>query len=133
MRGSLLIVFFIWSGFSFGQDSFISQRPFSSNILSYNNSTTSVSFSGYYRFLGFVRKQEETFPNNSGKTFVINSGDFYREPMFLLKLNGKTKDNINFGADLMFNSLYKGPSEELTQALSLNLGLNLSTSINTRH
>ncbi len=133
MRGSLLIVFFIWSGFSFGQDSFISQRPFSSNILSYNNSTTSVSFSGYYRFLGFVRKQEETFPNNSGKTFVINSGDSYREPMFLLKLNGKTKDNINFGADLMFNSLYKGPSEELTQALSLNLGLNLSTSINTRH
>ena len=68
MRGSMLIVFFIWAGSSFGQDTFISQKPFSSNILSYDNSTTSVSFSGYYRFLGFVRNQEETFPNNSGKT-----------------------------------------------------------------
>ena len=133
MRGSFLIIFFMWVGSSFSQDTIINQKPFSSNILSFKNPSTSISFSGYYRFLGFVRNQQETFPNNSGKTVVISSGDPYREPMFLLKLNGKTRDNIMFGADLMLNSLYKGPSAEFTQALTLNLGLNLSTSIATNH
>ena len=130
MRGSFLIIFFIWGGSSFGQDT-IKQKPFSSNILSFKNPSTSISFSGYYRFLGFVRNQQETFPNNSGKTLAISSGDAYREPMFLLKLNGKNRDNITFGADLMLNSLYKGPSAELTQNLTLNLGLNIATSITT--
>ena len=133
MRGSFLIIFFMWGGSSFSQDTIIKQKPFSSNILSFKNPSSSISFSGYYRFLGFVRNQQETFPNNSGKTVVISSGDPYREPMFLLKLNGKTRDNIMFGADLMLNSLYKGPSAEFTQALTLNLGLNLSTSIATNH
>ncbi|MAJ90483.1 MAG: hypothetical protein CMD08_04325 [Flavobacteriales bacterium] len=123
----------MWVGSSFSQDTISSQKPFSSNILSFKNPTSSISFSGYYRFLGFVRNQQETFPNNSGKTFVISSGDAYREPMLLLKINGKTKDNITFGADLMLNSLYKGPSEEFTKDLTLNLGLNLSTSIPTNH
>ena len=133
MRRLLWFILFIWGGSSFSQDTNMVQKPFSSNILSYNKPTSSISFSGYYRFLGFVRNQQETFPNNSGKTFVINSGDYYREPMFLLKLNGKTRDNITFGADLMLNSLYKGPSAELTQNLTLNLGLNLSTSISTNY
>ena len=133
MRGSFLIVFFIWMLSCSAQDTIISQKPFSSNILSVKNPSSSISFSGYYRFLGFVRNQQETFPNNSGKTVVISSGDAYREPMFLLKLNGNTRDNIKFGADLMLNSLYKGSSPNFTQALTLNLGLNLSTSIATRH
>ena len=133
MRRLLWFILFIWGGSSFSQDTNMVQKPFSSNILSYNKPTSSISFTGYYRFLGFVRNQQETFPNNSGKTFVINSGDYYREPMFLLKLNGKTRDNITFGADLMLNSLYKGPSAELTQNLTLNLGLNLSTSISTNY
>ena len=117
---------------SFGQDTINNQKPFSSNILSIKNPSTSISFSGYYRFLGFVRNQQETFPNNSGKTLVITSGDAYREPMFLLKLNGKTRDNITFGADLMINSLYKGPSSA-PQPLTLDLGLNMSSSITTKH
>ena len=133
MRGSFLIIFFIWAGSSFSQDTTINQKPFSSNILSFKNPSSSITFSGYYRFLGFVRNQQETFPNNSGKTVVISSGDAYREPMFLLKMNGKTRDNIAFGADLMLNSLYKGPSPDLTQDLTLNLGLNLSTSIATNY
>ena len=133
MRRSFLIIFFLWAGSSFSQDTIINQKTFSSNVLSFKNPSSSISFSGYYRFLGFVRNQLETFPNNSGKTVVISSGDAYREPMFLLKLKGNTKDNITFGADLMFNSLYKGPSADLTQALTLNLGLNLSTSIATKH
>ncbi|MAO71766.1 MAG: hypothetical protein CMD02_04570 [Flavobacteriales bacterium] len=116
-----------------GQDTIVEQKPFSSNILSFKNPSSSISFSGYYRFLGFVRNQQETFPNNSGKTLVISSGDAYREPMFLLKIIGKTRDNINFGADLMMNSLYKGPSPEYTQDLTLNLGLNLAASINTNN
>ncbi len=131
MRGSFLIIFFMWGGSSFSQDTVINSKSFSSNILSFKNSSSSISFSGYYRFLGFVRNQRETFPNNSGKTVVIRSGDSYREPMFLLKLNGKTKDKIKFGADLMLNSLYKGPSTQFSQDLTLNLGLNLSTSIAT--
>ena len=53
--------------------------------------------------------------------------------MFLLKLNGKTRDNITFGADFMLNSLYKGPSPDLIQNLTLNLGLNLTTSITTKY
>ena len=93
MRGSLLIILFIWAGASFSQDT-LNQKSFSSNILSFKNPSSSISFSGYYRFLGFVRNQQETFPNNSGKTVVIRSGDGYREPMFLLRLNGKTRDNI---------------------------------------
>jgi len=134
MRGSFfLIIFFMWAGSSYSQDTTINQKSFSSNILSYKNPTSSISFSGYYRFLGFIRNQQEAFPNNSGKTLVISSGDAYREPMFLLKLNGKNRDNITFGADLMLNSLYKGPSPNLTQSLTLNLGLNLSTSIATKN
>lgn len=132
MKSALLFIFFTWAGISFAQDTINKQNSFSSNILSFNNPSSSISFSGYYRFLGFVRNQNETFPNNSGKTLVISSGDAYREPMLLLKLNGKTRDNITFGADFMLNSLYKGPSLEFTQALTLNLGLNLSTSISTK-
>ena len=37
-------------------------------------------------FLGFVRNQKDVFPNNSGKTLAILSGDQFREPMLLLKL-----------------------------------------------
>ena len=133
MRKFFLFIFFLWAGSSYAQDTIPKQKSFSSNVLSFKNPSSSISFSGYYRFLGFVRNQKETFPNNSGKTVVISSGDAYREPMFLLKLNGKTRDNIRFGADLMLNSLYKGPSSDFTQALTLNLGLNLSTSINTKH
>ena len=133
MRGSILIIFFMWVGSSFSQDTIIYHKSFSSNILSYKNPSTSISFSGYYRFLGFVRNQQETFPNNSGKTLMISSGDAYREPMFLLKLNGKTKEKITFAADFMLNSLYKGSSSDFTQPLTLNLGLNLSTSISTNH
>ena len=133
MRRSFWFFFLMWAGSSFAQDATIKQKSFSSNSLSYKNPSTSISFTGYYRFLGFVRNQQETFPNNSGKTLVISSGDAYREPMFLLKLNGKTRDNITFGADLMLNSLYKGPSEDLIQNLTLNLGLNLTTSINTKY
>ena len=133
MRGTVCFIFFMWAGSSFSQDTIVKQKPFSSNILSFKNPSSSISFSGYYRFLGFVRNQQETFPNNSGKTLVISSGDAYREPIFLFKLNGKTRDDIRFGADLMLNSLYKGPSAEFTQDLTLNLGLNLSTSISTNH
>ena len=133
MRRSFWFFFLMLAASSFAQDKIIKQKSFSSNSLSYKNPSTSISFTGYYRFLGFVRNQQETFPNNSGKTLVIRSGDAYREPMVLLKLNGKTRDNISFGADLMLNSLYKGPSADLTQALTLNLGLNLTTSFATNY
>tara|TARA_Y100000589_G_scaffold327298_1_gene368842 strand:+ start:223 stop:2109 length:1887 start_codon:yes stop_codon:yes gene_type:complete len=102
---------------------------FSSNQFLQKKPVDQLVFSGSYRFLGFVRSQQEVFPNNSGKTTAIISGDYFREPMLLLKVKGKTKDDISFGADLMINSLYKGP--EYSNSLTLDLGLNLKTSIKT--
>ena len=128
---SLCFIFLLQLGLLFGQDSSRFSSPFTSHAVSHKNPSSSIGFTGFYRFLGFVRNQSETFPNNSGKTTAIVVGDYYREPMFLLKLNGKTRDNITFGADLMMNSLYKGPSEDNLSPLTLNLGLNLKTSIIT--
>ena len=129
LRYSLCFFFSLQLGLFFGQDSSRFSSPFSSNINSLKNPSSSISFAGFYRFLGFVRNQTKTFPNNSGKTTAIVVGDYYREPMFLLKLNGKTRDNISFGADLMINSLYKGPSQGNLSPLTLELGLNLKTNI----
>ena len=128
---SLCFIFLLQLGLLLGQDSSLFSSPFTSNTVSHKKPSNSIGFTGFYRFLGFVRNQTETFPNNSGKTTAIVVGDYYREPMFLLKLNGKTKDNISFGADLMMNSLYKGPSDNNLSLLTLNLGLNLKTSIIT--
>ncbi len=103
---------------------------FNSNIENIKSNSSSISFAGSYRFLGFVRNQKEVFPNNSGKTTAILSGDNFREPMLLLKLKGLTKDKISFGADFMLNSPYKGP-ENVNSQLTLELGLNLRTSFST--
>ena len=127
---SILIVLFSYST-HFSQNHDVLNAVFSSNQAKIKDPIDQLSFSGNYRFLGFVRNQQEVFRNNSGKTTAIMSGDFFREPMFLLKVKGKTKDNVSFGADLMINSLYKGPSEEFTRTVTLDLGLNLRTSINT--
>ena len=106
----------------------INQTPFSSNINYTKSSSSQLSFSGYYRFLGYVRNQKEVFPNNSGKTLAILSGDQFREPMLLLKLKALTADKISVGADFMLNSLYKGPENE-NNNLTLELGINLRTSL----
>ncbi len=90
------------------------QETFSSSLPKIKKPIDQLYFSGSYRFLGFVRSQKEVFPNNSGKTTAIISGDYFREPMFLLKIKGITNENISFGTDLMINSLYKGPSEDFT-------------------
>ena len=117
---------------------FYTQSLSQNNVETFSSSSKKVKkpidqlyFSGTYRFLGFVRSQKEVFPNNSGKTTAIISGDYFREPMFLLKIKGITKENISFGTDLMINSLYKGPSEDFTSNVTLDLGLNLRTTINT--
>ena len=107
--------------------------PFSSNILHVKNQTSQIRFMGYYRFMGFIRHQSQTFPSNSGKTTAILVGDSYREPMLLLKMRGITSDKISFGADFMINSLYKGVSADLNKPLTLELGLNLRTSIPTKY
>ena len=107
--------------------------PFSSQKPFIKDQTSNISFTGFYRFLGFVRDQTHTFPNNSGKTTAILVGDAYREPMLLLKMRGVTKDEIQFGADFMINSLYKGVNESLYKELTLELGLNIRTTIPTRY
>ena len=122
---------FIAANFWSQTDTLLFNRSFSSNLSYVKNPISQLSFSGNYRFLGFVRSQEEVFPSNSGKTTAILSGDAFREPMFLLKMKGTNSDKVSFGADLMINSLYKGPSEQFTKSLTLDLGLNLRTTINT--
>ena len=132
MRNLILVVFILKLSFSYAQEVNQNKPPFSSTFKIVKKPINQINFSGFFRFLGYVRNQQETFPNNSGKTTAILVGDFYREPMLLLKLNGKTTENISFGVDFMINSLYKGPSEEFTKPLTLDLGLNLKTSINTK-
>ena len=122
-----ILIFSLLIGFIDSSAQFNS--AFSSNQFLQKKPVDQLVFSGSYRFLGFVRSQQEVFPNNSGKTTAIISGDYFREPMLLLKVKGKTKDDISFGADLMINSLYKGP--EYSNSLTLDLGLNLKTSIKT--
>ena len=87
-----------------------------------------ISASGFCRVLGYVRSQQEVFPNNSGKTMAVLVGDLYREPMFLTRLKLVTQDGVQFGVDLMGNSLFKGPEVE-PSALTLDLGLNTSLKI----
>jgi len=128
---ALVFSVFIAVNFWSQKDSLLFNRSFSSNLSNVKNPISQISFSGNYRFLGFVRSQEEVFPSNSGKTTAILSGDAFREPMFLLKMKGTNSDKVSFGADLMINSLYKGPSEQFTKTLTLDLGLNLRTTINT--
>lgn len=125
MRNIIVIILIFKLGISFAQEVQQISPPFSSAEISIKNPTSQINFSGVFRFLGYVRNQQETFPNNSGKTTAIVVGDYYREPMLLLKLNGKTQENISFGADFMINSQFKGTSEALNQPLTLDLGLNL--------
>ena len=120
-----------WCSGAFGQDSLDSSVTYASSSPLVLESGSTVSFQGFYRFLGFVRDQKETFPNNSGKTTAINVGDSYREPMLLLKLNGRTREGIDFGADFMINSVYKGPDPQFVQPLTLDLGLNLRAAYKT--
>ncbi len=126
-------IFICTHTYSQGQNFHPDSIPFSSNVTLRKGQTSNISFTGFYRFLGYIRNQTTTFPNNSGKTTAITVGDFYREPMLLLKMKGVTKDEISFGADFMINSLYKGVSEDLNRELTLELGLNLKTSISTRY
>ncbi len=126
-------IFICTHTYSQGQNFHPDSIPFSSNVTLRKGQTSNINFTGFYRFLGYIRNQTTTFPNNSGKTTAITVGDFYREPMLLLKMKGVTKDEISFGADFMINSLYKGVSEDLNRELTLELGLNLKTSISTRY
>ena len=82
MKKLLLVVFMLKLGVSFSQEDKINSVPYSSALAIKNNPTSQLNFSGFFRFLGFVRNQQETFPNNSGKTTAIVAGDFFREPMF---------------------------------------------------
>ena len=128
---SFLITLFCYSPL-FSQNITPFNSVFSSNVKSFKRSSVPISFSGFYRFLGYAKNENETFPNNNGKKLTFLSGDYYRVPMLLLKLKGQTKDNISFGADFMINSLYKGPAETNSKILTLNLGLNLRTSFKTK-
>ena len=113
------------------QDSLEVSSPFKSGAPMVKGTGSNIAFTGFYRFLGFVRDQRQTFPNNSGKTTAILAGDSYREPMLLLRMNGSSKEGIGFGADFMVNSVYKGPDPQFTQPLTLDLGLNLRASFRT--
>ena len=106
---------------------------FSSNLRYDKPEKSQITYSGFYRFLGFVRAQSAVFPNNSGKTTAISAGDSFREPMLKLKFNGLTKERISWGVDFMVNSVYKGESTNEMQPLALELGLNFRSTFKTPH
>ena len=106
---------------------------FSSNLRYDKPEKSQITYSGFYRFLGFARAQSAVFPNNSGKTTAISAGDSFREPMLKLQLNGLTKERISWGVDFMVNSVYKGESTNEMQPLTLELGLNFRSTFKTRH
>jgi hypothetical protein len=112
-------------------DSLGMSNAFSSSLRYTKPAESQITYSGFYRFLGFVRAQDEVFPNNSGKTTVISAGDFFREPMLKLRVNGLTRERISWGVDFMVNSIYKGPSAENALPLDLELGLNFRSTFKT--
>jgi hypothetical protein len=114
-------------------DSLDFSSAFSSSLRHDKPAESQITFSGFYRFLGFVRSQDEVFPNNSGKTTVISVGDFFREPMLKLRANGVTQERISWGVDFMVNSVYKGPSADKMLPLDLELGLNFRSTFKTPH
>ena len=59
---------FIAANFWSQKDTLLFNSSFSSNLSNVKNPISQLSFSGNYRFLGFVRSQEKVFPSNSGKT-----------------------------------------------------------------
>ena len=132
VRWLILGLFICQSAVLFGQDTMAVHTPFSSNAITVKNETSDIGFSGFLQGFRFCTKPRKTlFQTTVVKTTAILIGDLYREPMLLLKFNGMTRDKISFGTDFMINSVYKGPSEELNQSLTLNLGLNLRTSLYT--
>ena len=78
---STIIVLFFYSNY-FSQNFETLNPAFSSNQAKIKAPLDQLSFSGNYRFLGFVRNQQEVFPNNSGKTIAIMSGDFFVNQCF---------------------------------------------------
>ena len=112
-------------------DSLGMSNAFSSSLRYTKPAESQITYSGFYRFLGFVRAQDEVFPNNSGKTTVISAGDFFREPMLKLRVNGLTRERISWGVDFMVNSIYKGPSADNALPLDLELGLNFRSTFKT--
>lgn len=102
-----------------------------------NGPLKDISIGGYYRFLGFYRRQPTPIPGVFGNNF-IRQGDGYREPLLNLNISGRPSSTTAFGTDLYFFSDFQGPAnidttgaESAYRALSLNLGLNLYGSINT--
>ena len=69
---SFLIAFFCYST-HFSQKSTPLNSVFSSNVESFKSSSVPISFSGFYRFLGYARNQNETFQNINGKSLVLLS------------------------------------------------------------
>lgn len=102
-----------------------------------NGPLKDISIGGYYRFLGFYRRQPTPMAGVFGNNF-IRQGDGYREPLLNLNITGRPSSTTAFGTDIYFFSDFQGPANIDTtgsvsayRGLSLNLGLNLYGSINT--
>ena len=88
------------------------QTPFSSNINYTKNPSSQFSFTGYYRFLGFVRNQKEVFPNNSGKTLAIPT------------CNHVFKSRFNLSSLFQKASLFNGQAEHKYKQASIDFRMN---------
>jgi hypothetical protein len=88
-----------------------------------------LSFSGYYRFLGFHRYMSDPYSVLAPKPRTIAVGDGYREPLLLLNVVGTPVGGATFGTDILLYSPFNGGTAGNT--ISLNLGVNFYTSIKT--
>lgn len=88
-----------------------------------------LSFSGYYRFLGFHRYMSDPYSVLAPKPRTIAVGDGYREPLLLLNVVGTPVSGATFGTDILLYSPFNGGT--VGNTISLNLGVNFYTSIKT--
>jgi hypothetical protein len=95
----------------------------------YKNPLRNLSFSGYYRFLGFHRYLSDPYSVLAPKPRTISVGDGYREPLMLLNIVGTPVSGATFGTDILLFSPFNGSTAG--NAISLNLGVNFYTSIKT--
>ncbi len=95
-----------------------------------------LNVGGYYRFFGINRNLEQPFvvipgnPYASAPAYILGTGDVYRDPpMMLLNLSVQPTSKTFIGMDYALYHNFSGNPG--TSPINLNLGINLTGSIQT--
>ncbi|GAB1448027.1 hypothetical protein MASR2M44_10320 [Bacteroidota bacterium] len=97
-----------------------------------------LTVGGYYRFFGINRDLKQDFvvlpgnPYANAPAYVLGTGDVYRDPpMMLLNLSVQPNSKTYVGMDYALYHNFSG--QPGTSPINLNLGINLTGSIQTSH